>query len=91
MDQGIQEETIRENADKEGVGSYDRCERRVYAKKGKGLPTVKGRKRGSKRIYSGTVKEGVHLAVKVTTNGASILYMKEGQKETDGAELQVFE
>ena len=87
MDQGIQERTIRENADEEGVGSCDRCERRVYAKKGKGLPTVERRKRGDKRIYLGTVKEGVHLAVKVTTNGAGVLCMKEGQKETDSTGL----
>ena len=69
------------------MGSCDRCERRVYAKKGKGLPTVERRKRGDKRIYLGTVKEGVHLAVKVTTNGTGVLCMKEGQKETDSTEL----
>ena len=73
------------------MGSCDRCERRVYAKKGKGLPTVKGRKRGGKRIHSGAVKEGIYLAVQVTTNGASILCRKEGWKEIDGAGLQVFE
>jgi len=32
MDQGIREETIRENANKESVGSCDRYERRVCAK-----------------------------------------------------------
>jgi len=91
MNQDIWEETIRENANEKDVGSCDRCKRRVYTKKGKGLPTVKGRKRGGKRIHSGAVKEGIHLTVKVTTNGTGILCRKEGWKEMDGAGLQVFE
>ena len=46
MNQGIWEETIRENTNEEGVRSCNRYERRVYAKKGKDLPTVEERKRG---------------------------------------------
>ena len=82
---------MRENADKEGVKSCNRYEGGVCTKKGKGLPVVKRRKRGGKGIYLGTVEEGIYLAVKVTTNSTSVFYRKKGWKETDSAELQVFE
>ena len=91
MNQGVQEKTIKENADEKDVGSCDRCERRVYAKKRKGLPTIEKRKRRYKGIYLGAVEEGIYLAVKVTTNGTSVLCRKEEWKETDGTGLQISE
>ena len=49
------------------------------------------RKRESEGVYSGVAEEGIYLAIKVTTNSASILCRKEGWKEIDSARLQVFE
>jgi len=46
MDKSAQKETIRENANKEGVGPYDRGKRRICAMKGKSIPIVKREKRG---------------------------------------------
>ena len=40
MNQGIQEETIGNNADKEGVGSCNRCEKRVCAKEREGISII---------------------------------------------------
>ena len=40
MGKGIQEETIRENADKKGVGSCNRYKRRVYTEEREGVSVV---------------------------------------------------
>ena len=82
-------EAIREDAYKKGVGSCDRCERRVYAKEGKGVSIVKGRKGRGERICEGIVVEELHSAVKVTANSASVLHRKEGWKEEDSTRLQI--
>jgi len=73
------------------MGPCDRSKREVCAEEGKSISVVKRRKRGGKEVYLGAAEEGIYLAVKVTTNGADVLYRKEGWKETDGARLQVFE
>jgi len=78
MDQDIWEETIRKNADEEGVGSCDRSEGGVCAEEGKGLPIVKGEKRGSKRVHLGVAKKRVHLTIEITTDSTGILC---GEKE----------
>jgi len=57
--------------------------------KRKGIPTVERGERGGKRICKGAVEEGIHLAVKVTTNGTGIFCGEEGWEEKDGARLQV--
>ena len=72
------------------VGLCNRYEGGVYIKKGKGLPIIERRKREGKRIYLAVVEGGIYLAVKVTTNSASIFYGKEGWKEMDSVGLHVF-
>ena len=47
MDKSIWEETVREDADKEGVEPCDRGKRGVCTKEEKGLSIVKGRERRS--------------------------------------------
>ena len=47
MNKGIWEETIRENANKKGVGLCDRCEEGVCAEEREGISVVKGGKGGS--------------------------------------------
>ena len=84
MDKGVWEEAVRENANEEVIGPCNRCKRRIYAKKRKSVPFIKRGERGSERVYKGTAKKGLHLAVKVTTNGASVLYWKkEWEEEND--------
>ena len=50
MNKSVWEEAVGENADKEGVGPHDRCEERVCAEEGKGVPVVKGGKGRGKRV-----------------------------------------
>ena len=47
MDKGIQEETIREDANEEGVRPHDRGKRGVCTEEGECLPIIKGRERRS--------------------------------------------
>ena len=50
MDKSVWEKAIGENANKEGVGSCDRCEGRVCTKKREDVSVVKRRKRRSERV-----------------------------------------
>ena len=72
MDKSIWEEAVGKNANKKIVGSCNRCEEEVYAKKEEGVPIVKRRERGSERICERTVAEGLYSAVEVTTNSAGV-------------------
>ena len=66
-------------------------EGRICTKERESVLLVQRRERGGKRIYLGADKEGIHKAVKITTNNTSILCGKEGWKEENGARLPVFE
>ena len=90
MDKGVWEEVVREDADKEVMGPCDRCEERVCTEEGKGLPIVKRGERGGERICEGAVKEGLHLAIKVTANSAGVLCRKERWQKEDSTKLQIF-
>jgi len=59
--------------------------------KRKGIPVIKGREGGGKRICERTVAEGIHPAVEVTTNSAGIFCGEERWEETDGVGLQISE
>ena len=89
MDKSVWKEAIGKDAYKKVVGSYDRCERGVCAKEGKGVSIVKGRKGRGERICEGTVAERLHSAVEVTINGASVLCREEEWEEEDGARLPI--
>ena len=91
MDKSVWEKTIGENADKEGIELCDRSEERICAKKGEGVSIIQGGKRRGQRVHKEVAKEGIYLAIKVTTNSTGILCRKEGWEETDGARLQIFE
>ena len=43
--------TVREDANKEGVGSCDRCKEGVCSEEGKGVSIVERRERGGERVY----------------------------------------
>ena len=73
------------------MGPCNRDERGVCTKEGESVSIVKRRKRGSKRVCSKAVKEGVYLTVQVTTDSTSIFCRKEGWEEADGTRLLIFE
>jgi len=87
MDKGVWKEAIREDADEEGVGLRDRYERRVHTKERKGIPVIKRKERGGKRICERAVVKEIYTAVKVTANSASVLCREKEWKEVDGARL----
>ena len=63
MDKSSCEEIVREDAQKEAVGSCDRHERGVYAKKRKSVSFVERRERGSERVCEGAAEEELYLAI----------------------------
>jgi len=91
VDQGIQKETIRKDANKEDMGSCNRSKEEVCTKKEKNLPIVEGEKRGSKRVYPEAAEERVHLTIKITTDGTGILYGEKKWKKENGPGLPVSE
>jgi len=91
MDKGVWEETVRKDADEKSIGPCNRSEGGVHITERKGIPAVKRRERGGKRICERTVTKGIYPAVKVTTNSTSILCGEERWEETDGAGLQISE
>ena len=60
------------------MGLCNRNKGRICAEEKEGVPIVKRRKGGSKRVYLGAAEEGIYLAIKVTINSTSILCRKEG-------------
>ena len=89
MNKGVWKEAVREDAYKKVVGSCDRCKGGICAEEGEGVPIIKGRKRGSKRVCEGATEERVHPAVKITTNGAGVLRGEEGWKKENGTRLSL--
>jgi len=87
MDKSLWRETIRENADKEGVGPCDRSEGRICTKKKEGVPVAKRGKRGGEGVYKETAEERIHMTIKVTTDDTGILCRKEGWEEEEGSGL----
>jgi len=69
------------------MGSCDRCEGKVCAEEGESIPVVKRRKRRDKRVHSGAIEKGIHLAIKVTSNSASVLHREERWEEANGPGL----
>ena len=88
-DKSIWEEAIREDTNKEGVGSCNRCKEDVCTKKREDISIVKRGKRRSKRICKGAIEKRIYPTVKVTTDGTGILCGEEEQKEKDSVRLQV--
>ena len=56
----FEKERVREDADKEGLRSCHRSQRRICAKKGQDLSVVKSRERGGTRICERSVEKGVY-------------------------------
>ena len=77
MDKGVWKEEIREDANKEGIGSHNRCQRGVCTKKGEGIPIIERGKRRGEGVYLGAAKEGIYPAIKVTSNSTSVLCRKK--------------
>ena len=78
MDQGIWQETVREDADEKNMGPYDRDKRGVCTEERESVSIVEGRKLVIKGVCSRAVKEGVYLTVQITTDSTGIFYRKKG-------------
>ena len=89
MDKGIWEKAIRENANKEGVGSCNRYKGRVCSKKGEGVSTIERREGGGEEVYQRAVKKRIYLTIEVTTDSTSVLCREKGQKKWNGLELLI--
>ena len=89
MDKGFQKEAVGKDAHEKIVGSCDRCEGEVHAKKRESVPFVKRKKRGGEGVCKRAIEERIHPAVQVTTNGAGVLCRKEEWKEKNGTRLSV--
>ena len=88
MDKSVWEEAIGEDADEEGIGSHDRCKEGICAEKEEGISIVERGKGRSKGVHPGAVKEEVHSAIQVISNGAGILCGEEEWKKENSARLQ---
>jgi len=91
MNKSIWEEAIRENANEKGIGPCDRFEGRFCTEEGEGVSAVKRGKGRGKGICKRAVEKVIHSAIKITTNGTSVLCRKERWKEMNDAGLQIFE
>ena len=77
MNKSVWEEAVGEDANKEGMESHNRDEGRICVKEEESIPIVKRRKERGEGVCSRAVEKEIHPAVKITTNGASILCRKE--------------
>jgi len=91
MDQGIQKETVREDADEKNMGPCDRDKREVCTEERESVSIVEKRKGGSKGVCPRAVKEGVYPTIQITTNGTGIFCREKGWEEADGTRLLIFE
>jgi len=89
MDKDIWEEAIEENANKEGVGSRNRCKERVCSEEGEGVSTIKRREGGGEEFYRRTVKKRIYPTVKVTTDSTGVLCREKGWKKENGPGLSI--
>jgi len=87
---------VEESIGKKGVGKdagaknlelCHRAKRRVYAKKGEGILTIKRRKRGSTEIHRRPIEERIHPTLQITPNITSTLCGKKGWYTEDGTGL----
>ena len=87
MEEGVWEERVKKNASAKGLGSCNRIKGRFYAKKGKGVFFVKGRKRGSTSICGGPTTKRIYPPIQITPNIASSFCSKKGRETKNGARL----
>jgi len=71
------------------LGPHHRVERRVYAKKGKGVLIVKGEKRRSTGVCGGSAEKRIYLTFQVTPNITSTLCGKKGWNMENGIGLSI--
>jgi len=87
MGEGIREKEVRKNASIKNLGPCHRVEGRIYTKKGKGILTVQGGKRGGASVCRRLAKERIHPPFQVTPSVTSTLCGKEGWYTENGAGL----
>ena len=87
MEESIWKKEVRKNASAKDLGPCHRAKKRVYAKKGEGILTIKRRKRGSTEICKRPIEERIHPTLQITPNITSTLCGKKEWHTEDGAGL----
>ena len=77
VEKGIWKKGVRENAGAKGLGSHHRTKRGIYAKKGKSILAIEGRKRGGADICGRPVEKRVHPTFKIAPDITSALVAKK--------------
>ena len=78
MKESVWKKEVGENASAKDLEPYHRVERRIHAKKGKGVLIAERRKGKSASICRGSVEERIHPIFQVTLNVTSTLCSKKG-------------
>ena len=91
MDKSFWQETVGENVHKKALGSRYRYEGRICTEERKGVSVVERGERRGARVHQETTEERVHLTLKVTSNGASVLCRKKRWEEENSARLSIFQ
>ena len=78
MGEDIQKKEVGKNASVKDLELCHRVERRIHAKKGKGVLMVERRKERSTSICGGSVEKRIHPTFQVIPNVTSILRSKKG-------------
>ena len=87
MKESIWKKGVRKNASAKDLEPCHRAKRRVYAKKGEDILTIKRKKKGSTEIRRRPIEERIHLTLQITPNITSTLCGKKGWYMEDGAGL----
>jgi len=77
VEKGVWKKGVRKNASAKDLGPCHRVERRVHAKKGKGILIVEGEKGRSTGIHEGSVEKRIYPTFQVAPNVTSTLCGKK--------------
>ena len=78
MEESIWKKGVEEDASVKDLEPCHRAKRGVYAKKGEGILTIEGGKRGSTNICRRPTEERIYPTLQVTPNVVSTLCGKKG-------------
>ena len=89
IEEGVQKKGVRKNASMKSLGSCDRIKRRLHAKEGESVFSIKGRKRRSTSVCRRPTEKGIHSTIQITPDITGTLCSKKGWKAKNGARLSL--